>query len=75
MCILLRYEMRQHASPVTSFPRARVGGFHKKHSTIFCQFEALNQPHPTKVRALVVPFPVTAKCGELDRSSCKHGGV
>ena len=75
MWIHLRYEMRQHISPVMSFPRARVGGSHKKLSTPFCRFEAFNQPHPTKVRALVVPFPVTAKYGELDRSSCKHGGV
>ena len=75
MRIHLRYEMRQLPSPVMSYPRARVGGLHKIRSTIFCEFEAQNQPHPTKVRALVVPFPVTAKCGELDRSSCKHGGV
>ena len=60
MCIVNGDEMREHVSPVVNFPRARVDEFNEIFTTTMCQFEASDHPHPTKVSALVVPFPTTS---------------
>ena len=61
ICIVDGDEMREHVSPVVNFPRAWVDELDKIFTTTVCCFKALDQPHPTKVSALVVPFPSNDK--------------